>query len=427
MTVIELRGDPEHHEGALLLTRRDALVVSMALPIDACGAASGDHGLELHRVAAWEATRREFDHPAEASQWMAAVREAATFDEDRSDITNGQLLDRVDAELAGVATERRIARWVLADRVQRDHALLMGAERTVLRIGGLPHWHQPRPVPRDPDTLQPMVCLAQFAGLLDPHLPGGDAARYFVFGPAVCDGGVGRYTVLWQAPNPHTDTYVCLDRPGEPPEFATVALDLIQRDPEELIRHDQDLYHRVTMVWRGPRGGSGHVATHGFEGDLIRIQHELITTVTGLEDEGFRTVSAEELSSPWLIESLSRMMRMAGQPETIDAETFLHGRDSELLRLHGGYLQTTNAPYNPIADDLIARLWPGLGGEPQSLTRRVRAEGVFGEGEMLPIFQFDEEGPFDHPHVSYGDQGLATVFVPARPVVVAGLVLLQSF
>lgn len=429
MKVYELRGEDAAAEGAVLLVRDGASVYTLGLPVDEVAAAATAEGMDPGADAAWEATCREFPEAASARQYVAALFAAAVSVQPRADLEGELLCELVELRLEEAAAEpaRRMARWVFADRIDRTHPVLEGAASSVLRVGGVPQWHQPRPVPRDPDLHQPMVCLAQFSGALDPALPGSAEARFFVFGPAVAEQPC-RLCVVWQEPVAESPHYVCMVRSGEPDIFVVVCLDLVQRGPDELRAPEDDTLLHATLLWRGPKGGVGHVEYHPFEGGLATLREEMVTTVRGLRDERFVLAAPSELHSPWMQESLHRAVRLAGQPATIGADLFLHGRDVPLRRLHAGFIQRTTARHNPVEDDMARRSWPGLGGEPASVTRRVEVAGEFGEAAMLPVLQFGEDSPLDHPHLSYGDQGLITLFVPMDPTEACyGLGVLQSF
>lgn len=430
MEVYEVRGAESAAEGVALLVQREGRVYTLGLAVDDVAEALREEGVDPGVEAAWEATCREFPHEAAARQYVEALRAAASASLAREDLAGALLAELVELRLAEeeAAREQRIARWVFASAPGAQHEVLRGAASSAARVGGLPHWHQPRPVPRDPELNQPMVCVVQLPSALDPLLPGGPDGRLFVFGPALFEGQPCRLATLWQVPEVESPHYACLVRPGEPDIFAVACLDLVQRGPDELRSPEEGSLLKATLLWRGPKGRVGHMEYHPFEGDLETIRQEQLTTVRGLRDERFALAAPDALRSAWMQESLHRALRLAGQPATVDAELFLHGRDVPLVRLHSGFAQRTTAPHNPVEDDMMRRLWPGLGGEPASVTRRVTAQGEFGEGPLVPLLQFAEDSPLDHPHLTYGDQGLITLFVPTEPTVACyGLGVLQTF
>ena len=416
MKIIECRGIEAECEGTCIIARHGAVVETLGVPWSGLSQSRDAEGrLDLSAEARWLAARRIFHDTTQAERFVHALQLASSEVLERDDLSSQQLSQRISEEMGldAAGPLYRIARWVQSRVALEHHRWLSDQPRTRVRIGGQAAWWHPRPNPRDPrDPEQPMVCMAQFTGELDPALPGDDRTRFFVFGASNFDGDDGRYAILWQDAAWPSEHYALLMR-DDPVGFAVVAVDFVQASPDPTRGPlPEDGFHKSVLIWQSTPGHAGRWTSRAFSGGLREASIEMVTSVAGLEDEGFRVVTGDVFQQAWLWESLRRLNVLFGRPDSVEARLFFHGREHEFVLLYGGYTLWTNAPLNTVEDDFIARAWPGVGGEPEALTRLVAPSGSYGEGPLLPVLTFAPDDLIDHPHVEYGDQGLVHVAVP---------------
>ena len=413
--IIECTGKAEEYEGACLVLRYGAVVETIGLGYEDLSRAQGEYGLDPSKAGGWLCARRIFNDPSQADRFVTALRLASEEVKVRADVTRHELSQFVKDGLGDRAEGPfyRISRWVESRIALNHHSWLMKQPRTTLKLGGQPDWWQPRPNPRDPRSGNPMVPLLQFSGDLDKVLPGDEKARYYVFGPSDFEGVDGRYKVFWQNEGRPSAHYRFLVR-EEPAGFAVVVTDFVQMTPDPVLGPKlTDKFHKAIMIWKSKPGDSGEVIWTPYEGDVTDAAQEMMISVAGLEDEGYRVEAGSEVfKQPWLRESLRRLTMQLGRPDTIPSRLFFHGKELEYVHLYGGYTLWTNVEFASVEDDIMTRHWPGIGGEPEAVTGLVKQRGRFGEGELVPVVTFVPDESLDHPHIDYGEQGLVYIAIP---------------
>ncbi|MEL6177874.1 MAG: hypothetical protein AAFS10_02925 [Myxococcota bacterium] len=433
MKIVECRGSEPECEGACVMARHGAVVETLGVAwSDRAQSCDAQGRLDLSCSAPWIAARRIFNDANQAERFVRALELASVQVEERTDLTGQQMSQRTGECLSAQTAAGplyRIARWVESRVALEHHQWLADQPRTRVRIGGQPTWWQPRPNPLDPRGHEhPMVCMAQFSGELDTALPGDERTRFFVFGASNFDGDDGRYAILWQNAVQPSEHYALLVR-DDPMGFAVVSVDFVQASPDPIRGPiPDDGFHKSVLIWRSTPGAAGHWDSRPFQGGIQEAAIEMVTSVSGLEDEGYRVAGGDLFQQAWLGESLRRLTLMSGRPESVETRLFFYGVEYEYVHLHGGYTLWTNATLNTVEDDFMARAWPGIGGEPEAVTGLVQPSGHFGEGPLIPVMTFAPGETMDHPHVEYGDQGLVYVAVP-REVCGArvGWALMQTF